>query len=137
MDDTKRNLVRMHGVHVSYGDVKALKGVDFDLARGEIHGLIGEHRAGKSTLVKLLSGAVTKDGGTIEYRGQQVHHFTPKTAIQSRIAIVNQTTTVIPTINAIENIFTGQRITSGMGFLNMAKMEARALRREDHPEGGM
>ena len=119
--------VSMRNIHVSYESVQALRGVDFDLATGEIHGLLGEHRAGKSTLVKLLSGAVTKEEGTIWFRGQEVQAFTPKTAMQNRISIVYQNMNVIPSISAIENIFTGQRKTLRMGFLDRKSMEAAAV----------
>ena len=47
----------MKNIHASYGNIKAFKGVDFNLYNGEIHALVGEHRAGKSTLVKILSSA--------------------------------------------------------------------------------
>ncbi|MGA2766353.1 MAG: ATP-binding protein [Spirochaetia bacterium] len=119
--------VSMRDIHVSYDSVQALRGVDFDLAVGEIHGLLGEHRAGKSTLVKLLSGAVTKERGTIWFRGQEVQSFTPKSAMQNRIAIVYQNMNVIPSISAIENIYTGQRITSRLGFLDGKSMEDKAV----------
>ena len=121
-------LVSMRDIHVSYDSVQALRGVDFDLAAGEIHGLLGEHRAGKSTLVKLLSGAVTKERGTIWFRGQEVQSFTPKSAIQNRIAIVYQNMNVIPSISAVENIFTGRRISSRLGFLDRTSMEAAAVK---------
>ncbi|HVO38791.1 MAG TPA: ATP-binding protein [Spirochaetia bacterium] len=121
------SLVSMRNIHVSYDSVQALRGVDFDLASEEIHGLLGEHRAGKSTLVKLLSGAVTKEKGTIWFRGQEVQSFTPRSAMQNRIAIVYQNMNVIPSISAVENIFTGQRLTSGMGFLDRKRMENRAV----------
>lgn len=120
-------LVSMRDIHVSYDSVKALRGVDFDLAKGEIHGLVGEHRAGKSSLVKLLSGAVEKEQGTISFNEREVQSFTPKTAILNRIAIVYQNMNVIPTISAVENIFTGQRITSRLGFLDPRQMEKRAV----------
>ncbi len=118
----------MRDIHVSYDSVQALRGVDFDLASGEIHGIVGEHRAGKSTLVKLLSGAVTKEKGTIRFKGQEVQSFTPKSAMQNRIAIVYQNMNVIPSISAIENIFTGQRLTSRFGFLDRKSMESEAVR---------
>jgi ribose transport system ATP-binding protein len=119
-------VVSMRDIHVSYDSVQALRGVDFDLAAGEIHGIVGEHRAGKSTLVKLLSGAVTKEKGTIRFKGQEVQSFTPKSAMQNRIAIVYQNMNVIPSISAIENIFTGQRLTSRFGFLDRKSMECEA-----------
>lgn len=118
----------MRGIYVSYDSVKALCGIDFDLVRGEIHGLVGEHRAGKSTLVKLLSGAVTKDEGTLVYKGREIPFFTPRTAIQNKIAIVYQNMTLIPSVNSIENIFTGQWISSSFGFLNSKEMQARTER---------
>ena len=121
-------LVSMRNIHVSYDSVQALRGVDFDLGTGEIHGLLGEHRAGKSTLVKLLSGAVTKERGTIWLRGEEVQSFTPKSAMQNRIAIVYQNMNVIPSISAIENIFTGQRVTRRLGFLDTKSMESTAVK---------
>ena len=108
--------------------VQALRGVDFDLAKGEIHGLLGEHRAGKSTLVKLLSGAVSKEQGTIWFKGQEVQSFTPKSAMKNGISIVYQNMNVIPSISAIENIFTGQRLTSRLGFLDRRRMEEAAVK---------
>ena len=121
-------LVSMRNIHVSYDSVQALRGVDFDLGAGEIHGLLGEHRAGKSTLVKLLSGAVTKERATIWLRGVEVQSFTPKSAMQNRIAIVYQNMNVIPSISAIENIFTGQRVTRRLGFLDTKSMESTAVK---------
>jgi two-component system sensor histidine kinase AtoS len=119
-------LVSLRCIEVNYGPVHALKGVDFDVARGEIHGLVGEHRAGKSSLVKLLSGAVTKDSGRIFFKGNEVEGFTPKTAIESGIAIVYQNINVIPSISAVENIFAGRRLTNRLGFVDSRAMEESA-----------
>jgi two-component system, NtrC family, sensor histidine kinase AtoS len=115
-------LVSLRGITISYGPVQALKGVDFDVARGEIHGLVGEHRAGKSSLVKLLSGAVTKESGKIFFKGKEVDGFTPKRAIAAGIAIVYQNTNVIPSISAVENIFAGRRVTNKFGFVDNRAM---------------
>ncbi|MGO9143107.1 MAG: ATP-binding cassette domain-containing protein, partial [Streptosporangiaceae bacterium] len=76
----------------------------------------------------LLSGAVTKEEGTICFKGQEVQAFTPKSAMQNRIAIVYQNMNVIPGISAIENIFTGQRLTTRMGFVDRKRMEVAATR---------
>jgi ABC-type sugar transport system ATPase subunit len=81
-------LLSMREVHVSYGSVPALRGVDFDLHEGEIHALVGAHRAGKSTLVKLLSGAVRRQSGEIFFDGRPVESFTPRSAIRSGIGMV-------------------------------------------------
>ncbi len=121
--------LEMHEISVAYGHTEALKDVDFDLFPGEIHAIIGEHRAGKSTLVKLLSGAVKKNGGRILLDGRQIEGFTPNTSMRNRIGIVYQEMTVVPTLNAIENIFAGQTPVKSFGRIDRASMvrEARRL----------
>jgi len=107
---SNRQILKMRNIHVSYNGVPALKGVDFDLYEGEVHALVGEHRAGKSSLVKLLSGAVQKSQGEIIYRGVEVKSFTPESAIRAGVGMVYQNLTVLPSLNAIENIFAGRMI---------------------------
>lgn len=125
-DPHRSSLVSLRGIEASYGPVQALRGVDFDVARGEIHGLVGEHRAGKSTLVKLLSGAISKDAGRIYFKGKEIEQFTPRTAIEAGIAIVYQNINIIPSIDAVENIFAGRRITSPFGFIKNKLMEKQS-----------
>ncbi len=120
-------VISLRNVHVSFESFKALNGIDFDLRKGEIHGLVGEHRAGKSTLVKLLSGAVKKDNGSIILNNKNIDYFTPRSAMQNRIGIVYQDLNIIPSINAVENIFSGQRIVSSLGFLNKKLMKKKAI----------
>jgi two-component system sensor histidine kinase AtoS len=115
----------MRNIHVSYEACKALQGVDFDVFQGEIHGLVGEHRAGKSTLVKLLSGAVVKDKGDILFKGKRVDHFTPKSAMRQKIGMMYQSINVIPTLNAVENIFAGQTITNWLGGIRYDVMRRK------------
>jgi len=112
----------MRGIHVAYNGVPALKGVDFDLYDGEIHALVGEHRAGKSSLVKLLSGAVQKSQGEIIYRGVEVKSFFPESAIQAGIGMVYQNLNVLPNLNAIENIFAGRMIQQRLLGLDRRSM---------------
>lgn len=119
-------LLRMRDVHVSYGSVPALRGVDFDLHEGEIHALIGAHRAGKSSLVKLLSGAVRKQSGEILFDGRLVESFTPRSAIRSGIGMVYQNLTVIPSLSAAENIFSGRFLKTGAVRLDHRRMNEEA-----------
>ena len=119
-------LLSMKNIHAYYGEYHILKGVDFDLYRGEIHGLVGEHRAGKSTLVKLLSGAVRKARGDIWFDGQKFEYFTPKLALKHKIGVMYQESQLIPTMTAVENIFTGRDIANGWGWLKDRQMAARA-----------
>ncbi|MGA2641227.1 MAG: ATP-binding cassette domain-containing protein [Spirochaetia bacterium] len=119
---SNRHILRMRGIHVEYNGVPALKGVDFDLYEGEIHALVGEHRAGKSSLVKLMSGAVQKSQGEIIYRGVEVKSFSPESAIQAGIGMVYQNLNVIPNLNAMENIFAGRMIQRRLRGLNRRRM---------------
>ncbi len=119
-------LLELRNIHVSYGTVTALDGVDFDLYAGEIHCLVGEHRAGKSTLVKVLSGAARVGDGSIFFEGRTVDAFTPKSSLDQGIGIVYQDLSIIPHLNAVENIFTGRMIRRGLRRLDHRAMESQA-----------
>jgi len=122
---TKSNnnpILQMKNIHVYYDDIKALKGVDFDLYKGEIHALVGEHRAGKSTLVKLLSGAVKPIQGEIIFNNKKIDYFSPISSMKSGIGMVYQNINIIPSLNVIENIFAGQMIKTWYGRLNYTLM---------------
>ena len=119
-------LLQMRGVQVSYGSIPALRGADFDLYRGEIHALVGAHRAGKSSLVKLLSGAVRKEAGEILFDGRRVDSFTPRSALRGGIGMVYQHLNVIPSLSAAENIFAGRLLKSGLIRLNHRRMNEEA-----------
>jgi two-component system, NtrC family, sensor histidine kinase AtoS len=121
-------LLELRNIHVSYGTVTALDGVDFDLYAGEIHGLVGEHRAGKSSLVKVLTGAARVDDGSIFFEGRRVESFTPKRSIDRGIGIVYQDLSIIPHLDAVENIFTGRMIRRSLRRLDHRAMEERAAR---------
>jgi signal transduction histidine kinase len=122
-----RFLLQMRNISVQYGNLWALRNVDFDLYRGEIHALVGEHRAGKSSLVKLLSGAVKKKEGEIVFQDKKLGDVTPKLAIRRGIGIVYQNLSVIPALNAVENIFTGRMIRTWYGTLNHSRMIEQTL----------
>jgi PAS domain S-box-containing protein len=119
-------VLEMRGIAVRYGDVLALRNVDFDLRPGEIHALVGEHRAGKSTLVKLLSGAVRKELGEIVLNGERIDSFTPASSMRHRIGMLYQETNVVPSLNAVENIFAGQTPVRMFGRPDHRLMIARA-----------
>ncbi len=118
-------ILSMRGIHLSYGETPALNGVDFDLYRGEIHALVGEHRAGKSTLAKIIAGAERRREGTISLEGRPVGHITPISAAKAGIGIVYQHNAAIPDLDAVENIFTGVMIQKPFFMLNRRTMEHR------------
>ena len=100
-------LLEMRGVGKSYRGVAALKDIDFDLRRGEVHAILGENGAGKSTLVKILSGAVTPNRGEIRLQGQQIHIAGPSFARRYGIAMVYQETSLVPTMTVAQNLYLG------------------------------
>ncbi|WP_151719472.1 sugar ABC transporter ATP-binding protein [Gemmobacter serpentinus] len=100
-------VLRMRGIQKRFGPVKALDGVDFTLAQGEIHALLGTNGAGKSTLVKIISGLYQKDDGTIEIAGQEVEIASPADAMAKGIAAVQQHPELIDDLTGVENIFFG------------------------------
>jgi len=122
---SSRPLLQMRNIHVSYGDFHALKGIDFDLYRGEVHALIGEHRAGKSSLVKILSGAVRKREGDIVFDGKRIAGFTTRSATLHGIGMVYQNLNVIPNLDAVKNMFAGQVLRGPFGFMDLAAMTAK------------
>ncbi|MGA2642081.1 MAG: ATP-binding protein [Spirochaetia bacterium] len=117
----------MRNIHVTYNDIHALKGIDFDLYRGEVHALIGEHRAGKTSLAKVLSGAVQKKEGEIIFDGKSFTNFTTRTSTLHGIGMMYQDLNIIPNLDAVKNIFAGQMIISHLGFIDYAKMMRSTL----------
>ncbi len=118
-------VLEMRALSVRYGDVVALRNVDFDLAPGEIHALVGEHRAGKSTLVKVLSGAVRKEAGQIVLAGEPIDYFTPASSMRHKIGMLYQEINVVPSLNAVENIFAGQTPVRWLGKPDYRLMVAK------------
>ena len=109
----------------SFGPIRALRGVDFELKRGEIHALAGENGAGKSTLVNIIDGILRPDEGEIRLYGEPVNIISPANAQQYGIGFVHQEIALCPDISVAENIFMCRTATSRTFLAN-----ARALERE-------
>src|ERR1700755_347064 len=88
-------VVRLDRVTKPYRGVPAVTDVDFDLARGEIHALLGENGAGKSTLTKIMAGVVEATSGRMIHNGQEVRYRTPHQALDAGIAMVFQETSLV------------------------------------------
>ncbi len=102
----------------NFGGVKALKGVDFELIKGEVHALVGENGAGKSTLIKIISGVIQPDDGEIFIEGEKVRILNPKDAHEKGIATVYQEPLVYKKLSVVENIFLGNEIKTSNGSIN-------------------
>ncbi|GAB5096396.1 ATP-binding cassette domain-containing protein [Caballeronia sp. LP006] len=124
--------VRMRGITKQYGAIQSLRGVNLDVAPGEVLGLVGDNGAGKSTLSKVLSGAVVPDSGSIEIDGKTVHFDNPGDARTHRIEMVYQDLSLCDTVDVAGNLFLGRepmRRVLGMPILDHAKMhrDARSM----------
>ncbi|MGB3045593.1 MAG: sugar ABC transporter ATP-binding protein [Xanthobacteraceae bacterium] len=102
------NVVELRKATKLYAGVPAIKDVDLQLRRGEIHALVGENGAGKSTLTKALSGVVTLTSGQLFINGQEVSPRTPLEARQLGVAMVFQENSLVPTMTVAQNLFLGQ-----------------------------
>jgi fructose transport system ATP-binding protein len=98
------------GLVKRYGGVTALDGADFDLRAGEILAVIGDNGAGKSSLIKALSGAVVPDAGELRLDGQPVHFKSPIDARRHGIETVYQDLAVAPAMTIAENLFLGREL---------------------------
>jgi ABC-type sugar transport system ATPase subunit len=95
----------LKNISKSYGAVKALAGIDFELSVGEVHAVCGENGAGKSTLMNILSGNIQPDEGEIFLNGRPVQFKNQDDAGQSGIAIAYQHLSLFDNLNVAENIF--------------------------------
>jgi ribose transport system ATP-binding protein len=118
-------LLRLRGIRKAYPGVIALDGVDFDLRAGEVHVLLGENGAGKSTFVRILSGATARDAGEIEIDGRAVEIAGPRGAQKLGISAIYQEFNLVPQLSAAENVFLGREPARG-GVLDRRRLVAEA-----------
>ena len=99
--------IECRGVQKRFGTIRANDGVDLDVSRGTVHGIIGENGAGKSTLMALLYGHFPPDAGEIRVRGRPVRFSSPKQAIAAGIGMVHQHFVQVETFSVLENLLLG------------------------------
>jgi ribose transport system ATP-binding protein len=126
-DETSAPIIlQLHGVSKHFGGVNALTQVDFDLRRGEVHGVVGENGAGKSTLMKILSGVYSEYDGEMLLNGNPVHFRSTANAHALGIGMIHQELTVFPDLTVAENIFNGNQPLSGIGMIRWKAMKEKA-----------
>ena len=101
-------VIEMRNVTKSYRGVPAVKNVDFTLAKGETHALLGENGAGKSTLTKLIAGVVEASSGEMKHLGRAVSYASPFEALSNGIAMVFQEASLVPSMTVAQNIYLGE-----------------------------
>jgi ribose transport system ATP-binding protein len=119
-------VLELHGITKSFGGVEALRGVDFALRAGEIHGLVGENGAGKSTLMKIIAGAHADFSGRFMLDGRETRFRSARDALAAGIAMVHQELSVAPDLSVAENVFLGTQPTGRLGLVQWRRMTQEA-----------
>lgn len=117
-------VLEVSGIRKSFFGVEVLKGIDFDVRPGEVHGLVGENGAGKSTLMKIIAGVQPADEGIVRYRGAEVRHAHPRQAMDDGIVTVFQEFTLLPERTVAQNVYLGREPRRG-GFVDQKAMIRR------------
>jgi ribose transport system ATP-binding protein len=119
-------LLSATGIDKRFGGVVALDGAEFSCEAGEIHALLGENGAGKSTMVKVLCGVHPLDAGTITYDEQPVAFGGPAAAVAAGIVPVFQELSLIPDLTVAENLFLGEEPRTRLGLVDGKRMKQQA-----------
>jgi ribose transport system ATP-binding protein len=129
-------LLQMHAIVKQFPGVRALDGVDLEVAPAEVHCLLGQNGAGKSTLIKVLAGVHQPDEGSISWQGEEVRLANPIAAMRLGIATIYQELDLVDGLSVTENIYLGHEMST-LGFTNRADAQRAAeglLARLGHPE---
>ncbi len=108
-------LLTLSGITKAYGAVEALRGVDLEVHAGDVLALCGDNGAGKSSLIKIVSGAQAPSSGQIAVKGQAVAFASPQDALRRGIATIYQDLALAPRLSIAQNVFLGSEPTRGIG----------------------
>ena len=125
-DAGDRPILEMRGIGKQFGGVIALADIDFDLRRGEVHGLVGENGAGKSTLMKIIAGVHHVYEGELRIDGRSVHFRSARDALAAGIGMVHQELSIVPQLSVAENVFLGVQPTNRAGIVSWRRMNREA-----------
>jgi len=109
---TPDSILQVNGLTKSFSGVKALDNVQLNLRKGEVHALMGENGAGKSTFMKILIGLLTPDAGEIIFEGSELKNTDVNEVLKKGISMIHQEMLVVPELTVAQNIFLGRESTS-------------------------
>ncbi|QUS55942.1 sugar ABC transporter ATP-binding protein [Pseudovibrio brasiliensis] len=123
---SEQPILELRNISKSFGAVKALQGVSFELRTGEIHALAGENGAGKSTMMNIIDGILQPSEGEIILRGETVTIDGPADAQKRGIGLVHQEIALCPDVSVAENIFMAATNARRSLFMNYAELKKKA-----------
>ncbi len=130
MDNTP--ILELKNISMRFRSVQALKDVDFDLREGEVHALVGENGAGKSTMMRILAGIYNDYEGTYIFGGKPVRFRNPHDALEQGIGMIHQELSVIPSLTVAENLYLGRQPLTRWGMVDWRKMRQNAEKELEH-----
>ena len=110
MSSNPQNILQVQNLSKSFVGVKALDDIKFDLKEGEVHALMGENGAGKSTFMKILIGLLQPDSGEIIFEGETLKSNNVHENLQKGISMIHQEILIVPELTVAQNIFLGREI---------------------------
>jgi ribose transport system ATP-binding protein len=126
MENRTPRAIEASGVSMSFGGVHALRQASFAAAFGEIHALVGENGAGKSTMIKILSGVLRPDSGSIRVKGEEVELTSPHQATALGVGTVFQELTLMPWMTVAENLLLGREPAGALAVIQRRRLAAQA-----------
>ena len=124
MSVQQKEVLCIEKVSKRFGGVQALSNVSFSVYEGEVHALVGENGAGKSTLMNILGGIISKDSGTITFKGQPIDFASPQESMAAGIAVIHQELAMLPSLNVVANLFMG-RMPARYGLISWKDLEEK------------
>jgi D-xylose transport system ATP-binding protein len=124
-------LLRLEDIRKNFGAIEALRGVSFDVRRGEVVALLGDNGAGKSTLVKIIAGGQPASAGRVLFDGAERHFASPAEAKAAGIETVYQDLSLCTNVDVVANFFMGRELTRrilGVPVLREREMEAETAK---------
>jgi len=120
------HILKAKDIKKAFAGVKALKGVNLNIEKGEIHCLAGENGSGKSTLIKIISGVYEMDSGEVELNGKKYTKITPIEAILSGVQVIYQDLSIFPNLTVMENLAFNTELSLKRKFVNWKRFRTLA-----------
>lgn len=119
-------ILQIRGLTKTFSGVKALDNVQLDVRKGEVHALMGENGAGKSTFMKILIGLLTPDSGQIIFNGNELKAGSVHDMLKKGISMIHQEILVVPELTVAQNLFLGREIRNSLGWVDEKRLIKQA-----------